>query len=129
MEGYEVLTSDDRHVGTVVARRGSWLIVETGRLRHARHALPKEFAHPDDAARQVHITLPRELLDESPQTDVDGNFDQREAELHYGLATPPDASAGDALPQADEHQAHTDADEVEVDEYPASSTPVDPGLR
>jgi hypothetical protein len=47
MEGYEVISSDDRKVGRVVEVKGDNVIVEHGLLRKTRQAIPKPFAHSD----------------------------------------------------------------------------------
>ena len=44
MEGYEVITSDEHKLGSVVEVKGDNLIVERGLLRKTRHAIPKVFA-------------------------------------------------------------------------------------
>jgi hypothetical protein len=82
--GYDVVTSDDRKIGSVVEVRGDYLIVEHGTLRKTRHALPKAFAHPIDAERIVRVTVSRELVDESPK--VGDRWDEPAVARHYGLA-------------------------------------------
>ncbi|HZE29520.1 MAG TPA: hypothetical protein VE055_05440 [Gaiellaceae bacterium] len=46
MEGFEVIGCDDGKLGHVVAIEGDLLLVEEGKLRKSRHAIPKAFAHP-----------------------------------------------------------------------------------
>jgi len=102
VKGYEVITSDEKHVGKVVGGSGDWLFVETGHLRRSTHALPMEFAHPDDAAQRVRVTLPKDLLSDAPKVDGDGSFDEAAAAAHFGLATafasPPTQGLGESLP-------------------------------
>jgi hypothetical protein len=110
MTGYEVVTTDDHRVGSVVETRGDYLIVESGKLRKHRHALPKAFAHPVDADRLVRITVSKELVDDSPRvTDV---FDEQAIARHYGLA------AGYEHPE-------TEGDGVLLPDDPAESAAVD----
>jgi hypothetical protein len=84
MTGYDVVASDDRRIGSVVEVRGDYLIVEHGTLRRTRHALPKAFAHPNDAERVVRITVSRELVADSPKVGAD--WDEPAVARHYGLA-------------------------------------------
>jgi hypothetical protein len=94
MHGYEVVTHDDEKVvGHVVDKVGRNYIIEQGTLRKSKHALPEEFAQLDEAARRLVITVPKDLLDESPK--VDGDVDEDAVAAHYGLAdttvdNPPD---------------------------------------
>jgi hypothetical protein len=93
MHGYQVVTSDDRRVGTVVGIRQGFLIVESGRLRRSRHPVPREFVHPNDEAAKVFVTVPRRLLMDAPKAGKDGEFDRAAAARHFGLAAP-SASSG-----------------------------------
>ena len=71
MEGYEVVTVDEHKVGKVVGESGDFLIVEQGALLKSKHALPREFAHVDDAEQHPGVRLdsgpqrvgPREVRD------------------------------------------------------------------
>jgi hypothetical protein len=84
MNGYEVLTTEDERIGSVVDDRGDFLIVESGKLRKSRHALPKAFAHPVDAEQIVRVTVSKSLVDESPK--VGDDLDEQAVARHYGLA-------------------------------------------
>jgi hypothetical protein len=84
MTGYDVVTSDDHRIGSVVEVRGDYLIVEQGMLRKTRHALPKAFAHPVDAERLVRVTVSRALIADSPK--VGSDWDEAATARHYGLA-------------------------------------------
>ena len=66
MEGYDVITVDEHKVGKVVGEEGNYLIVEQGTLRKSKHPLPREFAHVDDAEQQVRVTVPKEIVSDSP---------------------------------------------------------------
>src|SRR4051812_24572352 len=92
MEGYEVITSDDRKAGHVVEVRGDNLILEHGLLLKRRHAVPKVLAHADDSENVVRLSVSSELVDASPKVD-NGQVDQRAVAEHYGLA------AGEPAPE------------------------------
>jgi hypothetical protein len=85
MEGYEVVTVDDHKIGKVVGESGDFLIVEQGALLKSKHALPREFAHVDEGEQKVRVTVPKEIVDDSPKVDDDG-FDEQATAEHYGLA-------------------------------------------
>jgi hypothetical protein len=84
MNGYLVVTGSGRTVGRVVASHAGFLVVEVGRVRRSRRAVPVEFAHPNDTERRVRITVPLGMLRRSPR--VDGILDQRAAAEYYGVA-------------------------------------------
>jgi hypothetical protein len=86
VRGYEVVTSDDRVVGTVLDVRHGFLIVESGRLRKSRHPVPREFVHAVDKAAKAFVTVPRRILLDAPEADKRGNFNRAEAARHFGLA-------------------------------------------
>ena len=94
MQGYEVVTHDDEKVvGHVVDKVGRNYIVEQGVLRKTRHAVPEDFAQLDDQGRRLVITVPKNLVDESPR--VNGDIDEDAVAAHYGLAdTTVDAPPG-----------------------------------
>ena len=91
VKGYDVVSSEHRKIGTVVEASGDYLVVEAGRLRRRRHALPKAFAHPVDADRVVRVTVSRRVVVESPR--VDEGWDEQAVARHYGLA------AGERAPE------------------------------
>jgi len=100
MQGYSVVTSDDHKVGHVVGEHGDHLIVEQGTIFKSRHALPKAFAHANDAEECVRITVTKDILADSPKV-TDDSFDEHAVALHYGLAdTSADADPGESA----EHQ-------------------------
>ena len=75
MEGYDVVTVDEHKIGKVVGESGDFLIVEQGALLKSKHPLPREFAHVDDSEQQVRVTVPKEIVSDSPK--VDDDFDER----------------------------------------------------
>jgi hypothetical protein len=87
MEGYDVVTVDDHKIGKVVGESGQVLIVEQGALLKSKHPLPREFAHVDESERQVRVTVPKEIVADSPK--VDDDFDEQAAAEYYGLAPSP----------------------------------------
>lgn len=101
MQGYDVVTHEDQKVvGHVVDKVGRNYIVEQGMLRKTRHAVPEEFVHVDDAGERLLLTIPKELIEESPK--VNGDFDEDAVAAHYGLAdttvdSPPDFVDSEAV--------------------------------
>jgi hypothetical protein len=67
MEGYDVVTVDDHKVGKVVGESGNFLIIEQGALLKSKHALPRELAHVDESEQKVRVTVPKEIVDDSPE--------------------------------------------------------------
>jgi hypothetical protein len=92
MEGYEVITSDDRKAGHVVEVTGDNLIVEHGLVLKKRHAVPKVLAHADESEQVVRLSVSSELVDASPKVG-DSQVDHRAVAEHYGLA------AGEPAPE------------------------------
>jgi hypothetical protein len=92
MQGYDVVShEDEKVVGHVVDKVGGNYIVEQGLLRKTKHALPEEFAHVDEAAQRLVLTIPKELVADSPK--VNGDVDEQAVAAHYGIA---DTSVDDA---------------------------------
>jgi hypothetical protein len=83
MQGYDVV-ADEKVVGHVVDKVGGNYIVEQGLLRKTKHAVPEEFAHVDEAGERIVLTIPKELVDDSPK--VNGDVDEQAVAAHYGLA-------------------------------------------
>ena len=85
MQGYDVVShEDEKVVGHVVDKVGGNYIVEQGVLRKTKHAVPEQFAHVDDAAERIVLTIPRELVEDSPK--VNGDVDEDAVAAHYGIA-------------------------------------------
>jgi hypothetical protein len=85
MLGYAVVTSDEKKIGDVVATHGEYLVVEQGTLFKSRHALPRAFAHVDDVRHTVCVTVPAEMLHDSPKVSGD-ELDEEAIAQFYGLA-------------------------------------------
>jgi hypothetical protein len=86
MQAWEVVTTDDEKVGRVVDVLDDYLIVEHGHVRKSRHPLPRSFAHPREAEEQVCVSVPKDVLLDSPKLERDGSFDREATARHYGLA-------------------------------------------
>ena len=85
MDGYDVVTHDDEKViGHLVDKVGDNYIVEQGLLRKTKHAVPAQFAELDEAGERLVLTVPKELVEESPK--VNGDVDENAVAVHYGLA-------------------------------------------
>jgi hypothetical protein len=82
MEGRQVVTSDDARLGSVIAERDGCVIVETGHLMKAKHAIPRDFLHERDG--ELHATVAKDVVSDSPKVDVD-EFDGAAVRRHYGL--------------------------------------------
>ncbi|MDX6476333.1 MAG: hypothetical protein QOH95_1844 [Gaiellaceae bacterium] len=85
MEGQTVVTSDDHKLGTILAERDDCVIIETGHIFKAKHAIPREFLHEVDG--QLRATLTKDVVDDSPKVDLE-NWDCSTIKLHYGLDGP-----------------------------------------
>jgi hypothetical protein len=83
MHGYDVV-ADEKVMGHVVDKVGGNYIVEQGTLRKTRHAVPEQFAHVDESDERIVLTIPKELVDDSPK--VNGDIDEEAVAAHYGIA-------------------------------------------
>jgi hypothetical protein len=83
MKGYQVVTSDDHKIGNVVEERDDCLIVEHGHVFKAKHAIPKTFAHVDEAAGVVRATITKDVFTDGPK--VTDDWDCNAVLEHYGL--------------------------------------------
>jgi len=120
VEGYELRTVDDDKVGEVVATWREHVIVERGRLRKSRHAVPSAFVEPDDAARVVHTTLSKSVIEDSPEVG-EGDVDEEQIARYYGLAS------GDEAPETlgygvvnDDDPAHGPTADAQAADVPTS---------
>jgi hypothetical protein len=86
MEGYDLITSDDKHLGHVVGTAGGNLIVEHGHLRKSRHAIPQTFVDVHDDENLVRTTLSKQLIEDSPKVADAGDVDEEQIAAYYGLA-------------------------------------------
>jgi hypothetical protein len=86
MEGRTVVTSDDHKLGTVIAERDDCVIIETGHVFKAQHALPREFIHEIDG--ELRATVPKSAVDDSPKVDLE-QWDCNAIKAHYGLDDAP----------------------------------------
>ena len=82
MEGQNVVTSDDHKLGTVVAKRDGFVVVESGHMFKTRHAIPIDFLHEHEDI--VRATVGKDVVHDSPKVDGD-TFDPYAVKMHYGL--------------------------------------------
>jgi hypothetical protein len=105
MDGYELITSDDKRLGHVVGTSGDNVIVEHGHVRKSRHAIPQTFVDVNDDEGVVRTTLSKRLIEDSPKVPDDGDVDEAEIAAYYGLA------GGDASSPATEGYGALNADD------------------
>ena len=102
MEGYDVVSSDEKKVGKVVGQMGDNLIVEHGTLRKSRTALPTVFTEVHESDQEIRATVSKAIFDDAPSVDSDGELDNQAVAEHYGLAEayedPESEGYGDTLP-------------------------------
>jgi hypothetical protein len=85
MEGYRVVTTDEKEVGRVVGMLDDYYIVETRSvLRKARHLLPKRYATVDPKKACVLIHMSKELLYGGPKLGRDGALDEAAVAQYWG---------------------------------------------
>jgi len=85
MEGMDVVTSDDDKLGTVLAERDGFVIVESGHVFKSKHAIPSEFIH--EQGDVMIATVTKDVVADSPKIEVE-DFDAGEIRRHYGLDVP-----------------------------------------
>ena len=109
MDGYKVVTADDKEIGEVVGRLGDSVVIEHGLIRKKKHALPLAFASADDDEQVIRTTLSKEMIESSPQVE-DGDVDETQIAIYYGLAEaePDPATEGYGELGADETAISTD---------------------
>jgi hypothetical protein len=112
VEGYDVITSDEHKLGHVVGTRGDYVVVEHGTLRKSKHLVPKTYAHANDGERVVRLTVPKDIVCQSPKLNG-GEPDEQAVALYYGLAegepAPETEGYGDLLPDDPAETAEDDA--------------------
>lgn len=112
MEGYEVVTSDGEQVGRVVAQTKGSFVVEHGLFHKSRRAIPRAFAHVDEDARLVRITLAKRVIDESPK--VAGDVDDAAVAGYYGLAGGGSSPATEGYGELDPSDPAVGAERLEL---------------
>jgi hypothetical protein len=122
MEGYEVITSDDRKAGRVTEVKGDNLIVENGLLLKRRHAVPKVLAQADESEQVVRLSVSSELVENSPKVDND-HIDQQAVAQHYGLAAgePAPATEGYGELTPDDPALSAEQEELRTGVEPAAA--------
>jgi hypothetical protein len=85
MEGYSVVTTDEKRVGRVVGTVGDCYVVESGSvLRKARYPLPTRYATVDPERGCVVIHMSKQVLYGGPKVARDGGFDETALAEYYG---------------------------------------------
>jgi hypothetical protein len=110
-EGLDVVTSDDKKLGTVVAERDGCVVVESGHVFKTRHAVPTDFLHEHDGV--LRATVGKDVVDDSPKVDGD-SFDPDAVRMHYGLI---EVHVVDPDPQ--EANAETDGARLGIEPAPS----------
>jgi hypothetical protein len=122
MQGYEVITSDDRKAGHVVEVEGDNLIIEHGLVLKKRHAVPTVLAHPNESEQVVRLSVSSDLVDASPKVE-NGEVDQRAVAEHFGLA------AGEPAPETDAYGEVLPDDPAWSAEHQELRTGVEPAAQ
>jgi hypothetical protein len=109
MEGMDVVTADDQKLGTVIAERDDCVIIETGHVFKAKHAIPRSFIHEGEDVLRATVT--KDVVNDSPKVDLD-NWSCEEVRFHYGLDVPlevdPDPEDGRKRPDDGVHDLSED---------------------
>jgi hypothetical protein len=84
MQGQDVVSSDDHKLGTVLAERDDCVIVESGHVFKAKHAIPRQFLHEHDGV--LRATIAKDVVTGSPKLDGDA-IDTPAVRAYYGLDT------------------------------------------
>jgi hypothetical protein len=87
VKGYEVVTSEGQKIGRVSEVLDGFVVVELGQVFRSRRPVPMEFAHAQDGARTVVVTVPKAVVSDAPRVHRHGTFDVDQASRHYGLAS------------------------------------------
>lgn len=85
MQGYDVITSEGDKVGHVTGTSGIYAIVENGLIRHSRHVVPLEFLNPVEGEEICRTPLSKDMIHDAPEADGDGNFDEQQVVVYYGI--------------------------------------------
>jgi hypothetical protein len=84
MIGYQVVTTDDEKLGKVVGEVGPYVVVEEGKIRKSKHALPRDSTTVADAEQIVRTSITRDVFLDSP-TIQDSGIDEQAVREYYGL--------------------------------------------
>ena len=99
MQGFDLVTNDHDRIGRVVGEVDDWLIVEQGAVFKSRHPVPKTFTTVLQDSREICVSVPKDMIHDSPKVDDQDGFDRQAAGEHYGLADafehPPTEGYGD----------------------------------
>lgn len=84
MEGYSVVTTDDKRVGHVVGVTGDYYIIERGSLKKARYVLPKRYGAVMSDGDYMRVQVSKETLCGGPKVGRDGRIDELAVAEYYG---------------------------------------------
>src|SRR5581483_8429285 len=110
-EGQTVVSADDHTIGKVVGQRDDCVLISTGHVFKATHAIPASFLHEHEG--QLRATVSKEIVNDSPQADED-SFDCEAVLRHYGLA-----DDGEVYPDAELDNPETEGARHGIDPAPA----------
>jgi hypothetical protein len=109
MEGQDVVSSDDHKIGTIVAERDGFAIVDMGHVFKTKHAIPTEFLRELEGVQRA--TVSKQLVSDSPKVE-DGYVDAAAVRMHYGLieVTVVDPDPNELNADADDPRRHSETD-------------------
>lgn len=110
MEGWQVVTANNEKIGQVVAVLDDYLIVEQGLLMKSRHPVPKTFAHLREDEHEVCVSIPKNLVHDSPKAGDDNEFDRAATAEYYGLASAVPDSPSEGYGESDPGEPAWSAD-------------------
>lgn len=89
-EGQVIVGSDDRKIGRVTGEENGFVLVQTGHVFKATHAMPKEFVHEIDG--ELRATIARAIVDGSPA--IGEGWNAEDVLVYYGIGDSPVLEAG-----------------------------------
>jgi hypothetical protein len=85
VEGYPVVTTDEKRIGRLVGMQNDLYIVESGSaLRKARYPLPKRYVSVDRDRGRALAQVSKETLCGGPKVGRDGAIDDAAVAAYYG---------------------------------------------
>jgi hypothetical protein len=85
VEGFPLVTTDDRRIGRLVGMEGDHYIVESGLpFRKSRFPLPKRYVSVDRERGRALAQVSKETLCGGPKVGRDGAIDEAAVAAYYG---------------------------------------------
>ena len=85
MDGYSVVTTDDKRFGRLVGTQGDCYIIERGSLlRKTRYPLPKRYVSIMREEECARVQVSKETLCEGPRVTRNGAVDEEAIAAYYG---------------------------------------------